>query len=373
MLQETGSFLLVTVGTSLLTHLKRELATSGLPAIQKAIAFMRKHEPTNILLGAEINSTAHLIDGMKLRQGEPASPFELRFMVSDTEEGAWMGKVLVSYYGKVPGVEQVRWTTVEGLSAKDPKRFERVGLLNLVRESCKALKQAEKRGQFRVINATGGFKAQISFAGLIGQTLNVPVIYQFESFPVCIEMPPMPVDFDRVIWLVNYDLFMKLSQAGAMTERDFDFVTVDPVIRDLLEVIDEDGERLYSLSAILELMHQGFLARRHRGMSEPPPSDAATGKKTRFNADEMSHSPKGTEEFARSLAGKFPWINSIRNVEFLNTSRTHLLPRTGNVSEYCVCFSDGDKGVRLRVTTTCQNEEHRDFVEQKLAEFCAEW
>lgn len=366
-----GTFILVTVGTSLLSHLRRDLGIPGLPSHQQALAHLRKADPTRSSCGAEINSLEPLLKGLRLYSGTTTGPFELAFLVSDTEDGYWMGKLLQTYYGSARGISAVSSVVVEGLSDHDHNKFARTGLRNLVRQSSKLLAQAKEKGLFRVINATGGFKAQISFAGLIGQTLGVPVVYQFESFPACVEMPPMPVSFDRQIWLTHFDLFTRLSEAGTMTEEEFTFCEVDPVIRDLLDWEQEDGTRLCALSPMLELMHQGFLSRPVMGVQEPPSSNRAPEEMLCFNEAEMPHAPRGTRAFALAMARKFPWIVEIRNVAFLNSQRTHPLPRQGDVSEHQVCFSDKDKGIRLRVRSTCRNDRQRDFAEQKLAEFCS--
>jgi putative CRISPR-associated protein (TIGR02619 family) len=369
MTQHVGTFILATVGTSLVNHLQRELASQGLPPKQEALALLKKWGPTDLRCGAEVNSIEHLLAGRRLSTGDTVGPYEIAFLVSDTEDGNWTGTLLESYY-RSRGFQEVTCHEVPGLSPIDPDRFARQGLRSLVKESSRLLKDAERKRLFRVINATGGFKAQISFAGLIGQTLGVPVVYQFEGFPTCIEMPPMPVDFDREIWLMNYDVFMKLSEAGELTEEEFPFKDLDPVIRDLLESVEVDGKCLYCLSPILELMHQGFLARPDLGAIEPPTADRAPGDVLRFNKSELPHAPVGAEGFALALGKKFAWITEIRNVEFMNSQRTHLLLHTGELSVHDVCFSDGTKGIRLRVKTTGENERHRAFVRRRLAEFC---
>jgi putative CRISPR-associated protein (TIGR02619 family) len=368
-----GTFTLSTVGTSLLGHLRRELSRTDLPPMQQALSMLRSVNPKHTVAGAEINSIEHLLNGLRLSTGQTEPPHELAFLVSETPDGRWTGELLESYYRKVRGFGEVRWYELKGLTPDDPARFARIGLRDLVRVSSKLLRDAGNRDMFRVINATGGFKAQISFAGLIGQTLGVAVVYQFETFPVCVEMPPMPVDFDRQVWLVNQDAFMRLSASGHLEEHEFPFEELEPVIRDLLDVIEEEGRRLYALSPILELMHQGFLARRPLGLEAPPPSRKPPKEKLNFVKHELPHSPKGTEQFALTMARSLPWIVEVQNEAFINTARSHLLPRTGTVDLHRVCFSDGQKGVRLRIRTTSDHERHRDYAEQRLAEFCTEW
>lgn len=365
-----GTFILATVGTSLLSHLRRELNVATHPSKQQALALLRKLDPTHVAAGAEINSVEHLLNGPRLSLGETAPPFSLGFLVSETDEGGWTGALLEAYYRSVRGIEDVTWHVVEGLTPDDPERFARTGLRNLVRLSSKLLHEADKKGSFRVINATGGFKAQISFAGLIGQTLGVPVVYQFESFPVCVELPPMPVDFDREIWLTHYDLFMKLSIESCLTDADFPFQAVEPVIRDLLDTYEERGQRLYALSPILELMHQGFLLRRPKNVCEPPVSGKTLADKLALVKAELPHCPNGTEQFAKSLAAKFDWIKAIKNHTPKNPSpRSHLLKREADPSMQWISYSDGQYGVRISVHTTCEHEGHVEYVRQELAQF----
>ncbi len=366
----TGTFILATVGTSLLNHMKREFSTQDYPAKQAALSYLRSLEPIDPRTGAEINSIEHLLTGIKLSAGMIGPPFEFAFLVSETNDGRWVGEILESYYRSVRGHEHAGWYVVEGLSPTDPSRFARLGLRNLVRESCRLLRDAEKKGYLRVINATGGFKAQISFAGLIGQTLSVPVVYQFETFPMCVEMPPMPVNFDRQTWLMHYDLFVKLSEAGSLEQHEFPFNEVDPVIRDLLDFLPDNQGGLYSLSPILELMHQGFLLRRPAKEGKPPRSERPVEDRLALSKSELPHDPNGTEKIARAIARKFDWVVEIKNhTPRMNSARSHVLERGDDRTVQWICYSDGTLGVRLSIRTTCEHEGHVEYVGKELADF----
>ena len=65
----------------------------------------------------------------------------------------------------------------------------------------------DKAGEQVLLNATGGYKAQISFAGIIGQVFGISVFYQFEDFPRAIKLPPLPVAFDLNDWLAYRHVF----------------------------------------------------------------------------------------------------------------------------------------------------------------------
>src|SRR5437773_1205753 len=51
------------------------------------------------------------------------------------------------------------------------------------------------------LNATGGYKAQIAVAVLLGQALGVPVYYKHELFSEIIAFPPLPVALDFEVWM----------------------------------------------------------------------------------------------------------------------------------------------------------------------------
>ncbi|RDE23748.1 hypothetical protein DV713_15980 [Parageobacillus thermoglucosidasius] len=84
---------------------------------------------------------------------------------------------------------------------------------------CAIVRVVPGREEECVINATGGYKAQISFAGLIGQVLKIPVYYLFEGFASVISLPEMPVFFDYKIWLKRFQLFRDLYQLGVISTK----------------------------------------------------------------------------------------------------------------------------------------------------------
>jgi putative CRISPR-associated protein (TIGR02619 family) len=363
-----ATFILNTVGTSLLNHF-RNADKKGLPRWQSVVAELNKLESTDHRCGAEINSLASLFKMEDIAGKQLTPPYHLAFLISDTEEGRWIGEVLKHYAEsgnrqvEIGGVEVV---TVEGLQPEDPRLFANVGLRNLVKEACRLLQN--KQGMTRVINATGGFKAQISFAGLIGQTVGVPVVYMFETFDYCIQMPPMPVDFNRDIWLAHYDIF---TAGGITTATEHEFENeVEESLRPLF-LHETDGEQhMYTLSPILELMHQGFLNRPWLArVCEPRPSDKKPEQKLAINKSEMPHAAKRSQQFMEKLT-QYPWVEKIENIKCMNTRRSHLLDKDYPDAHAAVglVFCDSDKGLEIKVTTTSSNDGELDWCKQKLNE-----
>lgn len=365
------TYILATVGTSMLTSLQRHLGLEGddMPQVQEAVSWLRGHEPTDRACGAEINSIAHLLDDRELSAGTVKAPVVLQLLVSDTDAGEWTGQTLKLYLRKLSGVENVRWERVQGLDGADPDRFEREGLRQLVRQAATHLEHArtDAPGCLRLIDATGGYKAQISFAGLIGQVLKVPVVYLFEQFPRCIEMPPLPVSFDRMVWVEHRRLLEKLSDEMQMPARELRGYYVAPPIEALLDREEIDGKEYVALSPILELMHQGFSLVPPENVEPPPDCDLEPPDKLYITQKETSHEPNGTDQCRKRLA-QLPWVKRVENIRFINTpTRSRIKPGgVQAVNQILVVHGDGDMGVEIRLTTTCATTAEREWCLEEL-------
>jgi len=214
-------------------------------------------DPADRLLGAEINS----IRSMRAYGYLDANEY-VRFLVSDTENGRLTGQILKFYYRRHQNpyrFREVDIRVIEDLRDDDVGRFKNQGLRNLVRLIADTVRYF---GVERVlINATGGYKAQISFAGMIGMALGLPVYYLFERFSQVIELPPQPVAWDLSLWLENTALFYELDE-GLLT-GDPGFV-IDGRLTALVDRIEEDGRFLVLLSAAGQLFHTAFRFRFQR-------------------------------------------------------------------------------------------------------------
>jgi putative CRISPR-associated protein (TIGR02619 family) len=116
-------------------------------------------------------------------------------LASETDDGqACVGAVeryLKRYYdGMLIEVESVK-----GLQVTDAQLFRREGVLNFVRYCLKAVSDF---GAAQVIlNPTGGFKALVPYTVLVGMLKRVPCRYIFEQSTQLLDLPPLPVAFDR--------------------------------------------------------------------------------------------------------------------------------------------------------------------------------
>jgi CRISPR-associated protein (Cas_APE2256) len=85
-------------------------------------------------------------------------------------------------------------------------RFKMRGLRSLVATLIDLIHRERQQGREVSINATGGFKAEIAYATLVGLLFDVPVYYIHEAFRDIIEMPPTPIGWDYTL-LADYEEF----------------------------------------------------------------------------------------------------------------------------------------------------------------------
>ncbi len=202
--------LICTVGTSLfqpnLEALKKDLANDRLKPEYRPLAeayqrgdwlgvakAMHALPADDRVCGAEINSIASMVE----KQYIPAD-CGLFFLHSSTDKGRDIAAILRHYY-RDKGHAPVETVEVEDLQDGDPKRFRTKGLRNLARNICRIV--WERSAPACAINATGGYKAQIAVAVLLGQALSIPVFYKHELFSEIIAFPPMPVALDFEVWM----------------------------------------------------------------------------------------------------------------------------------------------------------------------------
>lgn len=165
------------------------------------------------LLGAEVSSLETL-------RGEAAYA-ALRSVVllhSDTEDGACAAEMLQAILGERLALAVERRRIVQ-LQDDHPAAFKVFGLRNLVRELA-AITRVRGASEV-VIDATGGFKAQIAVAVAFGQAFGIPVLYQFERFPEIIEIPPLPLTVDLSAAAEHHDLLQQGEIAAAALAARF--------------------------------------------------------------------------------------------------------------------------------------------------------
>lgn len=231
-----------TVGTSLLTNAARAgLDTQDPAALQQVL----QRDPQKA--SAEANALSRLT--------QPGD--ELVFLHSDTEDGQTCSAALVAYY-QAQG-HKAREERVAGLSYHE-KGFVQQGLRQFVRLLAHELRTAQRQGVMPLINATGGFKAEIAYATAVGLVFQVPVSYIHEKFGDIVTLPATPVSWDYSLFSWYGDFFAWIDSEPRPTLEVRQRLHAMPDRVGLLLFDAEDGNTY--LSALGEAYLEAFKGER---------------------------------------------------------------------------------------------------------------
>jgi putative CRISPR-associated protein (TIGR02619 family) len=181
----------------------------------------------------------------------------LFFLHSDTEDGHRIAAILKAYFSS--GHAPVETIAVSDLQDREPKRFRTKGLRTLAKEVCRVIR--ERTPAACAINATGGYKAQIAIAVLLGQAVGVPVFYKHELFSEIIAFPPMPVALDFEVWMRASGMLVSLEKATDPLPSDAFADEWDERYESLVDHVEIDGTDYLELSPTGQIFHETFRER----------------------------------------------------------------------------------------------------------------
>ncbi|OAB60901.1 CRISPR-associated protein, partial [Leptolyngbya valderiana BDU 20041] len=321
--------LICTVGTSLLNNLNRENEE-----VQKLKAqenwnqlslWLFEQENTSRVCGAEINSISSILSKGLLDQTK-----KLIFLVSDTDDGRNTGQILNLYYNNNRNpvrFKEVEYRILEGLRDDNVKAFKQDGLRNLVKEISKEARTFDPSSI--AINATGGYKAQISFAGMVGQALEIPVYYLFEKFSEVIALPPQPVSLDLAFWLNHYIGFSDLETGNTVSKQEIELPWDDERLSALVDEEEIDDLSYVTLSAMGVLFHERsqlqFARQKTAMLSLIPQDETSPEQKTIKLRDD--HGKDKLQDFSKKLC-RSPYVKQIVNSLPFNPKQVDPIRRT---------------------------------------------
>ena len=345
--------LICTVGTSLFNNLK--YGEESIKQVfesknwnQLALLLLEQENSARIC-GAEINSITSICNKNLL-----TSKIRLIFLVSDTEDGKNTGQVLRLYYNNQRNklkFEDVNFRVLEGLRDDDVKAFKQQGLKNLVREISTEVRKCTP--EVIAINATGGYKAQISFAGMIGQALGIPVYYLFEKFSEVIELPPQPVALDLAFWLNNYLLFAQLEDEQTIEESKIESNLDNEYLYSLIDKEPEGETNLVSLSAMGVLFNERSrlqFAKQETTILSLIPKDETEPSRKAINL-RNDHGKDILQAFSERICYS-PYVKKIINSLPFNPKRTNPIRRTteNGVVEFVLTWTSAGLGICIETT-----------------------
>lgn len=260
--------------------------------------------PNSRICGAEINT----IEAAKTKKWLQLQ--NLIFLVSDTPAGKDTGNLLKHYYElrNDLALKNIEIKEIENLQDPEPKNFKIYGLRNLVKVIGDLLNRYGLENCS--IDATGGYKAQIAIAVLIGQALDIPVYYKHERFNEIIDFPSLPISLDYDLLGKNSHILTEFEKGEAIKLSDIE--KYDEKLKVFFDEIEEDGDYLLELNAIGQLYLTSFRLRYPKAikLKELPESER---KSPTFRDD---HYPKGFEDFVVKLWKENKWIKTCWSLDY---------------------------------------------------------
>ncbi len=224
------------------------------------------------ILGAEANSIASTIEA-----GHVVPDCRVVLCCSESLEGDQVAMLLTALLEGCG--HDVQHRRIVGLDGSDADRFARVGLRNLAKELCGIVREWSPTAC--VIDATGGYKAQIAVAVQIGQALQVPVVYRHESFPRTIVFPALPITLDLRVGRRASFLFRTLEACpGGVPWSEFEDVDWDEAFEALVDRVVIDGVEYLDLSPAGQIFREACRDEHITAAELPPP--AAKQRPPRF-------------------------------------------------------------------------------------------
>ncbi len=364
----TGTTLICTVGTSLFNKFRNikineeELTSTRKESIKyltenNLIGFSKsllKETKGDEILGAEICSIHHIIQSKKILH-----PFNIIFLVSDTKDGEAAGEVLSRYFNDSEyNIHKEKnfalYEIIEKLDDSNPGEFKNTGLRNLIKKISAKVQNLGRENV--IINATGGYKAQILFAGVLGQSLKIPVYYLFERFNEIIELPPQPISFDSNFWLENQSIFFALAKTGYLGQEFCEnwFNSKDPRFETLITTEKEDDRLWLMLSPTGEIFHQMFKLQYSTSKVQLPVKSKTKNKPSIGD----HHMPDGIEHYLEKITESYPFVKRCITKE-LNPKAPVKLFRLGsnnNKEEIIGSYHNGFT-VDFIIHTTAKNKD----------------
>lgn len=195
-------------------------------------------EALQTILSAEIHSLVRIGVGGADR---------VILLASETDDGQACARAVEVYLKRHYDGILTKVEPVKGLQVKDPSLFRREGVVNFVRSCLKAI--SDFGAPQVILNPTGGFKALVPYTVLVGMVKRVPCQYIFEQSTQLLDLPPLPVAFDRAPFELYRNLIERIERETAIPRTEWEH-EVRHDDQPLLEpMVEQSGEEV-TLSAI---------------------------------------------------------------------------------------------------------------------------
>lgn len=357
----TPNILLCTVGTSLLNpaNFGGKRTTDSTTSWSYVANDLVAAQPNERACGAEINSVASLV-----ANGYASHDAGVYLFHSDTHAGRQIATALRTYFNS-RGHSPVEVVPIPDLQDDDPKRFRTKGLRNLAKAICGVVRNHSAASC--AINATGGYKAQIAVAVLLGQALGIPVYYMHERFSEIIPFPPLPVALDFQLWMRASGLLAALDrepQAKALFLDEW-----EEKYESLVNTESVDGTDYIELSPTGQIFHETFRERFRTERDQVLPSPATRKLDPALHDHAVINLLR--DELLRHLSAV---TNEVPAVVRCVTNYCH--PQLNEPARFRLkgediegIYTDGTRTVKFKVETTATTPGQRDALLAVLNEW----
>lgn len=147
---------------------------------------------------------------------------------------------------------------IDGLTHQ-AKDFQR-GLRSLVHSLSKRIREVQRTGGVPILNALGGFKAEIAYATLVGALFGIPNVYMHQGFDELLTIPPLPVSWDFTT-IDEYAHLLEWLDEEPRTEAEARsrLQQIPETLRDTL--LETDGDGFTYLSPLGNAYFEAYRAR----------------------------------------------------------------------------------------------------------------
>jgi putative CRISPR-associated protein (TIGR02619 family) len=142
-------------------------------------------------------------------------------LLSSATEAGMTCALAVAEYLRLhwPGVD-VQVDRIPGLQVDDALEFRRVGAVEYCRRCLQAVRDYSAENV--VLNPTGGYKALVPYTVLVGMLKHVHCYYIFEQSDTLLELPPLPVEFQRGLFEAYRAVFEKIERDSGIARREWE-------------------------------------------------------------------------------------------------------------------------------------------------------
>ena len=233
--------ILTTVGISVMSPIKHDGNT---PNDQKLASYLRNTNAATA--SAETNSLSRILEKND----------NIVFLCSDTDSGRLCANALSTHYNNSKKYK-ASVKVIPDLTYKESK-FKVQGLRSFVSTLISLVREHKTSGEV-LINATGGFKAEMAYANLIGLLFNVPVFYIHELFKDIIEMPAPPIGWNYSLIADNEVFFEWINECLRKTnDVNISLGKLPEAIRQEIRFLLEDEDGFTLLSPTGEVFFEAF-------------------------------------------------------------------------------------------------------------------